>query len=518
MKTARRLARITGLVVLLFTLSSAASLALPAGDETIQPDAGCGTGTGYDPACDVTHDGHITIVDVQRTAGHWNTHGAWAIEPHDHWGETWSGSGTGLALQSSSGGEGTFGGRFTGYGGIYAEGTGFNGPGISAKSTDDFGGKFTSTNYIGLQVSAGLTAIQVNSAGSDGLYVGSAGDHGVRANGSNYGVHATGGSDSASDYGGYFAGYNGVQGIATGASGYGASFQSNHADAIRIPSAAVDGVSVQSAGADGLYVKQAGNDGLDIDSAAQDGIDINSAGEVGVRITDGGQFAIEVGTASENGLLIWGAGSEAIDVEGPIGISTSSSEPDGEWGLYTFDRIQAVGGYATSGPTLQLVQNDSSTILETGDIVAINGLGKALDEAGAPLPLVTKADAARQTAIMGVVYRRAEFTQIVKTSEHEGVVRQRSELRLNSADGPIKPDDYLYVIVYGPAQVKVEAPKQAIEAGDLVSVSATAGLAAKAEPLELDGVAFHAPGTILGKAMEPAGPEQETIWMFVTLN
>jgi len=132
-----------------------------------------------------------------------------------------SGTTNGVYGRSYSGTEGSYGGHFTGYGGVYGKGTGYNGPGVRGESVDDCGGYFTSTNWIGVRVAAGRTGVQVDSASDDGLYVRSAGDHGVRVGSAgNYGVHATGGSDSG-DYGGYFAGYSGVYGHANSPDGYG---------------------------------------------------------------------------------------------------------------------------------------------------------------------------------------------------------------------------------------------------------------------------------------------------------
>ena len=132
-----------------------------------------------------------------------------------------SGTTYGVYGRSYSGTEGSYGGHFTGYGGVYGKGTGYNGPGVRGESVDDCGGYFTSTNWIGVRVAAGRIGVQVDSASDDGLYVRSAGDHGVRVGSAgNYGVHATGGSDSG-DYGGYFAGYSGVYGHANSPDGYG---------------------------------------------------------------------------------------------------------------------------------------------------------------------------------------------------------------------------------------------------------------------------------------------------------
>jgi hypothetical protein len=51
------------------------------------------------------------------------------------------------------------------------------------------------------------------------------------------------------------------------------------------------------------------------------------------------------------------------------------------------------------------------------------------------------------------------------------------------------------------AYLKVDASTGAIKAGDLLSVSPVAGVAAKATMITVDGASFFAPGTIIGKAI-----------------
>ena len=91
--------RLTALVlVLAFTL-----LAVTPG--TAAPSAGpCAAGTGYDPACDVNHDGVINVLDVQLAAGRWNQSGVYTSDnDHNHLGQSWTGSNAPLKIQGSFG-------------------------------------------------------------------------------------------------------------------------------------------------------------------------------------------------------------------------------------------------------------------------------------------------------------------------------------------------------------------------------------------------------------------------------
>jgi len=59
------------------------------------------------------------------------------------------------------------------------------------------------------------------------------------------------------------------------------------------------------------------------------------------------------------------------------------------------------------------------------------------------------------------------------------------------------------VATTGRVKVKVDASRAAIEIGDLIVTSDVEGVAMKSEPVSLGGRKFHAPGTIIGKALEP---------------
>ena len=82
----------------LFALLLAAILAahgaspVAAGEAPNSPEvAACSSGAGYASGCDVDQDGDIDILDVQLTAGRWNSSGVYT-SGHTHWGETWIGA------------------------------------------------------------------------------------------------------------------------------------------------------------------------------------------------------------------------------------------------------------------------------------------------------------------------------------------------------------------------------------------------------------------------------------------
>lgn len=64
-------------------------------------------------------------------------------------------------------------------------------------------------------------------------------------------------------------------------------------------------------------------------------------------------------------------------------------------------------------------------------------------------------------------------------------------------------EDKLKVATAGRVKVKVDATAQPVMVGDLLVTGEKEGMAMRSVPVEVGGVPFHRPGTILGKALEP---------------
>jgi len=69
----------------------------------------------------------------------------------------------------------------------------------------------------------------------------------------------------------------------------------------------------------------------------------------------------------------------------------------------------------------------------------------------------------------------------------------------------------------GRVRVKVDATYGAIRAGDLLVTSPTPGHAMRSAPLTVGDAAFHRPGTLLGKAIEPLAQGTGEILVLLTL-
>jgi hypothetical protein len=79
-----------------------------------------------------------------------------------------------------------------------------------------------------------------------------------------------------------------------------------------------------------------------------------------------------------------------------------------------------------------------------------------------------------------------------------GVISVRPGLTLGE-----QGESRVLVATTGRVRVKVDATRSPIRIGDLLVTSDKAGLAMKSEPMTIGGRQIHAPGTIIGKALEP---------------
>jgi len=131
-----------------------------------------------------------------------------------------------------------------------------------------------------------------------------------------------------------------------------------------------------------------------------------------------------------------------------------------------------------------------------------------------PLMRVEKATPETVSSIVGVV------DVLWESCEKSVEELQAGETcgRFNHEATTIQPGQYLSVVTLGAFHwLKVDASNGAIRAGDLLSISSTAGVAAKAQQISIDGYSFYAPGTIIGKALQDLESGTGVIAVFVSL-
>jgi len=168
-----------------------------------------------------------------------------------------------------------------------------------------------------------------------------------------------------------------------------------------------------------------------------------------------------------------------------------------DYGFFTNDNLYALN-HTLKGAVRQLVQNGGSEPLEAGDVVVFSGMVVSADANEPPVILVSKATTANSSAVAGVVYARSDL---------EGAT-------LESA---AQPGEYLLLVIQGPARVKASAAAGAIQAGDLLSSSAQAGVAASTAKITIEGVQTVMPGTVFAKALQALESGEGWIYVFVTL-
>ena len=73
------------------------------------------------------------------------------------------------------------------------------------------------------------------------------------------------------------------------------------------------------------------------------------------------------------------------------------------------------------------------------------------------------------------------------------------------------------VATSGRVRVKVDATKSPIKIGDLLVTSDKPGMAMKSQPIDLNGIKIHRPGTLIGKALEPLDKGEGEILVLLSM-
>jgi hypothetical protein len=116
-----------------------------------------------------------------------------------------------------------------------------------------------------------------------------------------------------------------------------------------------------------------------------------------------------------------------------------------------------------------------------------------------------------------VVLDHTRTNQVVASSQSydtrvAGVVSAQPGITLGE-----KGESKVLVATTGRVKVKVDASAGPIHIGDLLVTSDVAGVAKKSESINLGGVQFHRPGTLIGKALEPLATGTGEILVLLSL-
>ena len=273
---------------------------------------------------------------------------------------------------------------------------------------------------------------------------------------------------------------------------------SNHDNGVEIEGAAGYGLYVGNSGNDGVYLANSGGDGYYVYEAEDYGFKAANVGLDGFYVQYPGDDGFYVYSATDDGLYINNAGDDAI--------YSRTTNTSNEWGLYTPDKIYA--NNVTSKGSSSYAKNAGNSTLEPGDIVCIAGglEENVLNGAGFPVVNISKATKSNSQAVFGVV----EYKVTIREDMEDAPEGKIPELKksFEHADGNVMQGDYLSVIVFGQAEVKVSDSKS-IQAGNKLTVSETAGKART-----LNSQDSWAETGILGKALEnSAGNGKITVFV-----
>jgi len=362
-------------------------------------------------------------------------------------------TGSGGAIEGSVTGTGAFG--------VY--GNSSNGVGVYGTSGNGYGVTGSSGSGGGVQGTSGVTNFPgvdgVNNGNGDGVF-------GISMNGNGTGVHGVSASGT---------GAIGVNGVSTNGTGVNGSSSGGH------------GVTGQS------NAKGVNGSAIWANSTVTDGIALFA--------TNNGSDATVVATNASNGVIYKGfsnGGAEVFEVNAD-GVYAEATGPNAAMVAKTDDLLGDVFWGKDSGGTIRFIITGSGDAIAHGSFVP-NGIDYADRLASAaglepgdvvtigPEGILQRSNRANDATVAGVYSTKPGV---------EG--RRESERR------PTVP-----VALAGVIPVNVTAENGAIAAGDLLVSSSTPGRAMKAPP-------SPAPGTVIGKAMQPLESGSGSIEMLVML-
>ena len=277
------------------------------------------------------------------------------------------------------------------------------------------------------------------------------------------------------------------------------------------------GVWGQSNANTGVYGLSTDGAGVWGQSTTGFGIRAESTYNVGVWVPSA-STGLYVLSSSLDGMAVGSAGSDGLHVYSAYfnGVYANTTQPSGQWGFYTPDRIfGTVGMFSAVSLVAQVSGSDSLT---AGDLVAVAGVADPLPGSTAALPLVRLADGA-STGVVGVVEHRLALTsQPSRPAGEGGEASTEPTLELRNADGPAQAGDYVAIIVLGAAQVKVAPGERAIAAGTRLTAAADGAVrplgTIQVQLADGKGAADLAESApVVGVALEPA--RDGLVWVFV---
>ena len=284
---------------------------------------------------------------------------------------------------------------------------------------------------------------------------------------------------------------------------------------LRIPDSRLAGIYIDRAGADGVFIGSAQRTGVFIDSVQEDGIFICTTGNQTTCFADTSRKnGIEIGRTQHDGIRVGVAGSTGlyVGVAGSTGLYVGSANSNGvdvagaNLAGYFYGPVQITGG--CTGCTLaNFGINTGETTLEPGDVVVLTGSQTGRVDSTPILMEVAQGNG--QDAVVGVVMGQAEEITIENPRPNE------EGTRLIPRVGAAKPGEFVTIVTYGLAPVRVDSRSNPIAAGQRLTAG-NMGVARPLQTVEVNGVIVNEAAPVLGIALEAEDTDGDgLVWVLV---
>ena len=240
---------------------------------------------------------------------------------------------------------------------------------------------------------------------------------------------------------------------------------------------------------------------------------VRGVGNTGVRgdsEIDYGQGILGHGSALHTEGVV-GSSEQSAGVYGIAGGTTAYAvgvygKTSATYGFATQENLY-VGGSCTGCTIVYIAQSEESSSLRAGDVVAVSGIAAPLKGQQTPVLKVRRA-VSTDSGLLGVVQARAEVdsadSSALRAEDRQDIMPEMPRI----AVGEVASGDYLFVVVQGMAQTRVDASSGSVEVGDAVGPGAAAGSAQR-----LSGAAPSS--AVLGRALEPVEEGTKLVWVLI---
>ena len=219
---------------------------------------------------------------------------------------------------------------------------------------------------------------------------------------------------------------------------------------------------------------------------------------------------ITTGIADALPVVIDSAGQLGTGLIGAAGVSFNYADSASQGGPAA--NALLLGGVAPSGYATTGANTFTGTQTVTGDLVVSGNLAAKYQDVAEWVDAREDLAAGTVVVIDADAHNRVQAASNAYDTGVAGAVSLQPGLILGEA-GPGR----VLVAQSGRVRIKVDATYGAVRPGDILVTSPTPGHAMRSTPMEVGDAAFHRPGTVLGKALEPLGSGLGEILVLLTL-